>query len=149
MVKNGHGNYMVDVIGFNHISGERLLGIDAKDATASAYHDITVPAAGKYRLWVRYEYPAFCETRFRVAIEQGGKQLLDHVMGTKESPRYAFGDPKPKAQHDPAVGAGGADGRRPSRRPPSPPARRASTSSARPSRRRRASPPAGTSTWST
>src|SRR5665213_1485638 len=78
VVKNGHGNYMVDIVGFNHISGERLLGIDAKDATASAHHDIVIPAAGKYRLWVRYEYPAFCETRFRVAIEQGGKKVLTH-----------------------------------------------------------------------
>src|SRR5271166_709010 len=62
VVRNGHGNYMVDIVGFNHISGERLLGIDEKDTTASAYYDVTVPVAGKYRLWVRYEYPAFCET---------------------------------------------------------------------------------------
>ena len=107
VVKNGHGNYMVDIVGSNHISGERLLGIDAADATASAYHDIVVPAAGKYRLWVRYEYPAFCETRFRVVIEQGGKQLLRHEMGTKASERYAFGNPKARAQHDPAGGPEG------------------------------------------
>ena len=107
VVKNGHGNYMVDVIGFNHISGERLLCIDAKDETASAYHDVIIHTAGRYRLWVRYEYPAFCETRFRVEIEQGGKTVLAHVMGTKTSERYAFGDPKPKAQHDPSWGPEG------------------------------------------
>ena len=77
VIKNGHGNYMVDMIGFNHISGERLLGIDAKDETAAAYADVVVPTAGKYRLWVRYEYPAFCETRFRVVVEQGGKPVAD------------------------------------------------------------------------
>src|SRR3954451_16917740 len=65
VVKNGQGNYMVDIIGFNHISGERLLGIDHRDETASAYHDLDVPETGKYRMWVRYEYPAFCEARFR------------------------------------------------------------------------------------
>ena len=107
VVKNGEGNYMVDSIGFNHISGERLLGIDAKDQTASAYHDVVIPVAGRYRLWVRYEYPAFCETRFRVAVEQGGKKLLTHEMGTKASDRYGFGDPKPKAQHDPSWGPEG------------------------------------------
>ena len=107
VVKNGHGNYMVDIIGFNHISGERLLCIDAKDETASAFHDVVLPAAGRYRLWVRYEYPAFCETRFRVAVEQGGKKILTHTMGTKTSERYAFGEPKPKAQHDPSWGPEG------------------------------------------
>ena len=90
VVKNGEGNYMVDIIGFNHISGERLLGIDAKDETAAAHADVDVPVAGKYRLWVRYEYPAFCETRFRVVVEQGGKAVADQVMGKKDSPRYSL-----------------------------------------------------------
>src|SRR5438270_3345411 len=70
VIQNGHGNYMVDIIGFNHISGERLLHLGSKDVPADAHADITVPAAGRYRLWVRYEYPAFCETRFRVVVEQ-------------------------------------------------------------------------------
>jgi hypothetical protein len=106
VLRNGHGNYMVDIVGFNHISGERLLGIDEKNDTASAFLDVTVPVAGKYRLWVRYEYPAFCETRFRVIVEQGGK-LLDVIMGKKDSLRYAFGDPVAKAQHDPSWGPEG------------------------------------------
>src|SRR5262245_36496061 len=75
VVANGQGNYMVDIIGFNHISGERLLCLDAAAAEKGrAYHDVTVPKAGKYRLWVRYEYPAFCEALFRVAVEQDGKE---------------------------------------------------------------------------
>ena len=36
VIRNGQGNYMVDIVGFNHISGERLLGVDEKDATAEA-----------------------------------------------------------------------------------------------------------------
>src|SRR5690348_3717439 len=48
VLRNGHGNYMVDIVGFNHISGERLLGIDEKNDTASAFMDVTVPVAGKY-----------------------------------------------------------------------------------------------------
>src|SRR6516225_9952571 len=81
VVQNGHGNYMVDAVGFNHISGERLLCTDDKDETASAFLDVTLPEAGKYRLWVRYEYPAFCETRFRVQVRQDDRTVLDHVMG--------------------------------------------------------------------
>ncbi len=107
VVANGQGNYMVDCIGFNHISGERLLCIDGKDETASAFLDVVIPEAGAYRLWVRYEYPAFCETRFRVLVQQDGKTVLDHAMGAKDSPRYGFGNPKPIAQHDPAWGPEG------------------------------------------
>jgi hypothetical protein len=107
VIPDGGGNYMVDIIGFNHISGERLLGIDEKDETASAFLDVTLPEAGKYRLWARYEYPAFCECRFRVRVEQGGKVVVDKVMGAKDGLRYAFGDPKPKAQHDPPWGPEG------------------------------------------
>ena len=107
VVANGHGNYMVDIIGFNHISGERLLCIDGKNETASAFLDVTIPETGKYRLWVRYEYPAFCETRFRVQIEQDGKTVLDQAMGSKTSLRYGFGNPRPLAQHDPSWGSEG------------------------------------------
>jgi hypothetical protein len=107
VIRNGQGNYMVDIVGFNHISGERLLGIDEKDDTASAYHDVILPEAGPYRLHVRYEYPAFCETRFRVVLEQNGKVVLDQVLGKKDSLRYGFGDPIPKAQHDPSWGSEG------------------------------------------
>src|SRR5262245_50741310 len=107
VVKNGQGNYMVDMIGFNHLSGERLLHLDAKDGTASAHIDFAVPEAGKYRLWLRYEYPPFCEARFRVVVEQGGKAVSDTVMGKKDSLRYVFGDPAAKAQHDPPWGPEG------------------------------------------
>jgi hypothetical protein len=106
VVQNGHGNYMVDMVGFNHISGERLLCIDEKNETASAFIDVTVPVAGKFKLWVRYEYPTFTETRFRVIVEQGGK-VLDVVMGKKDSLRHGFGDPVAKAQHDPSWGSEG------------------------------------------
>jgi hypothetical protein len=107
VIHNGNGNYMVDIIGFNHISGERLLGIDSKNDSASAFADVTVPETGAYRLWVRYEYPAFCETRFRVVVEQNGQSVLDRMMGTASSLRHGFGDPVAKAQHDPAWGSEG------------------------------------------
>ena len=107
VIRNGHGNYMVDMIGFNHISGERLLGIDSKDDTASAFMDVDYPGDGRYRLWVRYEYPAFCETRFRVVVQQDGRNVLDHVMGTKDSLRYGFGEPIPRRSTIPPWGPEG------------------------------------------
>jgi hypothetical protein len=107
VVQNGHGNSIVDSVGFNHVSGERLLCIDEKNESASAYLDVTVPETGPYRLWVRYGYLGFCETRFRVVIKQEGKCLLDRVLGTWESLRYGLGEPMPKAQHDLAGGSEG------------------------------------------
>src|SRR5579871_2992728 len=107
VIQNGHGNYMVDIIGFNHISGEHLLTLDSKAQNTSAFLDVTIPEAGAYRLWVRYEYPAFCETRFRVVVEQNGRAVVDQVMGTKTSRRYGLGDPVAKAQHDPSWGSEG------------------------------------------
>ena len=56
---------------------------------------------------MRYEYPAFCETRFRVVVQQDGRTALNHVMGAKNSPRFGFGEPLAKAQHDPAWGPEG------------------------------------------
>lgn len=106
VVPNGRGNYMVDIIGFNHLSGERLLSLPA-NATGEARQSIDVPESGRYRLWLRYEYPAFCETRFRVAVEQGGRPVAAHSCGGKDNPRYAFGNPVAKAQHDPAWGPEG------------------------------------------
>jgi hypothetical protein len=79
VVQNGRGNYMVDVVGFNHISGERLLCVGATDATATAFKDVTVPVAGDYCLWVRYEYPPFCEARFRVQVRQGERVVVDQT----------------------------------------------------------------------
>jgi hypothetical protein len=107
ILRNGHGNYMVDIIGYNHISGERLLGLDSKNDNASAFMDVTIPEAGAYRLWVRYEYPPFCETRFRVVVQQEERTAVDRILGAKNNPRFGFGLPVAKAKHDPAWGPEG------------------------------------------
>lgn len=107
VIKNGEGNYNVDIIGFGHIGGERLLQAKSDDTTAAASLGVNVPAAGNYRLWVRYEYPAFTEARFKITVEQGGKKIAEKVMGTKDSPRQGFGNPKLMAQHDPSWGPEG------------------------------------------
>jgi len=107
VLRNGHGNYMVDIIGYNHISGERLLGLESKNANASAFMDVAVPETGAYRLWVRYEYPPFCEARFRIVVQQDGRTVVDRVLGAKDNLRYGFGVPVAKAQHDPAWGPEG------------------------------------------
>ncbi|MCX5658531.1 MAG: beta-galactosidase trimerization domain-containing protein [Planctomycetota bacterium] len=107
VVKNGEGNYNVDIIGFGHIGGERLLQAPSADTTASASTNVAVPVDGPYKLWVRYEYPAFTEVRFKAIVEQGGKKVAEKVMGTLTGPRLGFGSPKLTAQHDPSWGPEG------------------------------------------
>ena len=100
----GEGNYAVDIIGFSHTGGERFLSTGNADTTAAATRDISVPQPGAYRLWVRYEYMPFTETRFRVAIEQGGKNIAEKIIGAQGNPRYAFGEAVARPQYDPPWG---------------------------------------------
>jgi hypothetical protein len=108
VIRNGHGNYMVDTIGFQHIGGERLLGVDASDTTALAHADVDVPEAGDHRLWVRYEYPPMTEARFAVEVRQEGRTIARALMGAHDNPRYAFtAQTAPVPQWDPAWGPEG------------------------------------------
>ncbi len=107
IIRVGEGNYTVDIIGFGHMSGERFLHAEAADATASAFKDVTVPQAGDYTLWVRYEYPAFTETIFKAVVEQGGKVVAETVMGKKDSNRLNFNDARLRPQYDPPWGPEG------------------------------------------
>ena len=109
-LKFGEGNYCVDIIGFCHTSGERFLHAGSSDSNASAFKDIIVPAVGPYRLWVRYEYMPFTESRFKVAVEQNGKVVAEKIMGAKDNPRLAFEQQEATiAQYDPPWGNEGID----------------------------------------
>lgn len=90
VIKNGEGNYMVDMVGFNHISGERVLSAPAKAKDAKAVATVMIPEDGDYRVWSRYETPTGTEERFRVEIRQGGKLAGSAVMGEKEAPKSWF-----------------------------------------------------------
>ena len=108
VIRNGPSDGSADGWSRNPISGERLLGLDAANDNASAFLDVTIPASGAYRLWVRYEYPPFRESRFRIALEQDGRTVVDRTVGAKSDPRYGFGELSAKAQHDPPGGSVGS-----------------------------------------
>ncbi len=107
IVKNGEGNYSVDIIGFSHVGNERFLSLpsDAKEGSASL--DVNVPVEGPYKLWVRYEYPAFTEVRFKAVVEQEGKVVAEKVMGMKDSPKLQFNSVDLTPQYDPPWGPEG------------------------------------------
>ncbi|MFQ3651704.1 MAG: hypothetical protein SNJ75_15375, partial [Gemmataceae bacterium] len=106
-VRNGQGNSMVDIIGFSHVSGERLLHLPAQAASGLATRRIRLPEAGDYRLWIRYEYATETDNRFGLQIEQNGKLLLDVVVGRRDSLRYSYGAELPAAQSDMPYGPEG------------------------------------------
>jgi hypothetical protein len=106
-VFNGQGNYMVDIIGFSHISGERVLSGDAHSKGAKAVATVQIPEAGDYRVWSRFEQPTGTENRFEVIIQQNGKKVGSAVMGEKNAPKYWFGDKNPVGQYDASWGSEG------------------------------------------
>lgn len=106
-VMNGHGNYMVDIIGYNHISGERLLSAPADSNGAEATATVQIPASGTYRVWSRFEQPTGRENRFRVEIRQGGRLVGQALMGEKDAPKWFPGVKNPVGQADFAWGSEG------------------------------------------
>lgn len=107
VMKYGEGNYMVDTVGFCHVSGETLLSLPSGESSGAAMKQLKVPSGGTYRLWVRYEYPAWTDVRFKAVVEQNGKTIAEKVMGTRESTRLLYGQYPAKAQHDPSWGPEG------------------------------------------
>jgi hypothetical protein len=107
VVMNGQGNYMVDIIGFQHISGERLLSADARAADARATATVTIPEAGDYRLWARFETPTGTEERFRVEVRQGGRLVGSGELGAKDAPKFWFNSKEPMGQYDASWGSEG------------------------------------------
>lgn len=63
----------------------KILSLDAhaQQARNSCWRDIDVPAAGKYKVWVRYSDWRNKTEFFKVKIEQGGKTKVDHEFGAK------------------------------------------------------------------
>ncbi len=91
---------MVDMIGFQHISGERVLSALANAKNAVAVKDVSIPAAGIYRVWSRFEQPTGTNNAFRVEIKQNGKTVGAGVMGERSAKKYTFGSKTPKAYGD-------------------------------------------------
>ncbi len=90
-----------------------LLCVDEKDDTASALHGHHGSRKGQISwLWVRYEYPGFCEeARFKVVVQQGGKNVVERAeMAAATSPRFSFGELETQGpQYDQSWGSEGSE----------------------------------------
>ena len=69
-----------------------LLGAPADSVGSVAVQAITIPVAGDYRVWSRYQAPPYFNFSHRVEVHQDGELLYSYVYGRKESMRqWSFG----------------------------------------------------------
>jgi hypothetical protein len=69
-----------------------LLGAPADSVDSVAVQAITIPVAGDYRVWSRYQAPPYFNFSHRVEVHQDGEILYSYVYGRKESMRqWSFG----------------------------------------------------------
>jgi len=61
-----------------------LAPAEAKESVAEM--KVTVPAAGKYRVWSKYQAPPYFNYQHQVEVLQGGKSVFKHVYGKKGTP---------------------------------------------------------------
>ncbi len=63
------------------------LGAPTDSAGSVAVQAVTIPAAGKYRVWSKYQAPPYFNYLHRVEVRQGGKVKFSHDYGKKGTPR--------------------------------------------------------------
>jgi hypothetical protein len=64
-----------------------LLGAPAESDGSVAVQTVNVPAAGKYRVWSKYQAPPYFNYLHRIEIVQGGKTVYAQVYGKDQTPR--------------------------------------------------------------
>jgi hypothetical protein len=91
----GQDLYQNMVFGGVWASRLRTAMTDATSTPAQAYSDITVPAAGTYKVWAKYEAPPFFNYAFGLRIQSlaNKKTVFDKTYGLRESAKqFSFND---------------------------------------------------------
>jgi hypothetical protein len=57
------------------------LGAPAESEGSVATMTVTIPAAGKYRVWSKYQAPPYFHYLHKVEVVQGGKAVFSHIYG--------------------------------------------------------------------
>ncbi len=85
-------NYYAATFANTFLSRKAFLGAPENCAETVASVTVSVPAAGRYLVLVRYEAAYRFETQFKVKVEQGGKVALDRLYGARQNVKiWAFG----------------------------------------------------------
>ncbi len=74
-----------------------LLGASSDSAGAVATQKVTIPTAGAYRVWSKYQAPPYFNYLHKIEVIQGGNTVFSHVYGKVDAPRFwSFGTPMNK-----------------------------------------------------
>ena len=63
------------------------LGAAADTKDEVAVQKVTIPAAGAYRVWSKYQAPPYFNYLHRIEVLQNGKKVFEHVYGKKGTDR--------------------------------------------------------------
>lgn len=74
------------------VSHGGLMGAPANSVGSVAVQQVTIPVAGRYRIWSRYQAPPYFNYLHQIEVRQGGTSVYSHVYGRKETVRqWSFG----------------------------------------------------------
>ena len=65
-----------------------LLGAPAESAGNVATQTVTIPEAGTYRVWSKYQSMPYFSYEHQVEIVQNGQTVFSHVYGQMDAPRF-------------------------------------------------------------
>jgi hypothetical protein len=80
-------NYYWATLANTFISHQKLLSAPPQCPATTASITVTIPRAGAYRVWTRYELPSRWSAEHTLRITQGGRKRLDRVYGRLQSPK--------------------------------------------------------------
>ena len=86
--RHGFDLYQNNTFGGHWQSRTRTAMTDAGDNRERLRARITVPRAGKYKLWVKYECPPLFNYAFEVRLSKGLKTLFRKTFGLIDSPKH-------------------------------------------------------------
>lgn len=86
-VTHQNDSYASHTYGGMWVTHGGLLGAAADSVGAVAVQAITVPQAGDYRVWSKYQAPPYFNYLHKIEVVQNGKTLFSHVYGKKGTPR--------------------------------------------------------------
>jgi hypothetical protein len=80
-------SYASHAYGGMWLSQGACLGAAADSQDEVAVQTVTIPAAGAYRVWSKYQAPPYFNYLHKIEIVQNGKKVFEHVYGKKGTDR--------------------------------------------------------------
>ncbi|MCY3018776.1 MAG: hypothetical protein NTW87_07080, partial [Planctomycetota bacterium] len=86
-VTHQNDSYASHTYGGMWVTHGGLLSAPANSASSIAVQTVVIPAAGKYRVWSKYQAPPYFNYLHKIEVVQNGKALHSRVYGKEGTPR--------------------------------------------------------------